>query len=179
VWSADDNDLDRAIDTVARRMTAGEPSADLRARVVDRLGERDATRRWIWIAVPVAAAATIVIALFVARDRHTPAVTPLATVAADRTAPPSTTAAAPTVADAHVATPDRATARTTQRPTRLSTQPLHAPPSEVATLAPDVLSVTSIQLTAIEPAESIRLPRLETIEPIAVPPIGEPQGDRP
>src|SRR5262245_54528995 len=107
-------------------MTAGEPSADLRARVVDRLGEREAMRRWTWIAVPVAAAATSAIALLAARDRHAPVVAPQPTVAADRTSPalvPSTTPPATTaeaiVADAQAATPARATVRTAS--TRRST----------------------------------------------------------
>jgi hypothetical protein len=182
VWSADDNEIDRAIDAVAQQMTAGEPSGSLRARVVDRLGDRHTTRRPVWIGVSVAAAAAaIVIALFVARDRHENVVAP-PTVAHNRTAPPAAppttmtqppTSAPPaaTVIAANDTRPVRATSRTVRQPI--------VQPSAVAALAPDVLDVTSIRLAAIEPAASIRLPQLNTIEPIAVQPLGEPQGDRP
>ncbi len=183
MWSADDNDLDRAIDAVARRMTSGEPSGSLRARVVDRLGERRTTRRFVWIGVPVAAAAAaIVLALLVARDRHVNVVTPAPTVAHDRTAPPAappTTTTTTTPPSTSAATDVAANVATPARGPIRAGRPATASPSAVAALAPDVLDVKSIQLNAIEPAGSIRLPRLDTIEPIAVQPIGEPQGDRP
>jgi hypothetical protein len=55
---------DRAIDTVARRMTAREPSAGFSARVVARLDEGRVRRLpWTWIALPVGAAALVILAI--------------------------------------------------------------------------------------------------------------------
>ncbi len=55
---------DRAIDTVARRMTAREPSAGFSARVVARLDEGRVRRQpWTWIALPVGAAALVILAI--------------------------------------------------------------------------------------------------------------------
>src|SRR5262249_62010286 len=71
----DDNDLDRVIDDAARGMTAGEPGASFRARVIARIDERRAPWTRPFVLVPIAAAALIALALFIARDRasHAPA----------------------------------------------------------------------------------------------------------
>ena len=62
-----DNGIDNQIDEAARRLTAGEPGGDLRARVLNRI---DAGRtgwfgrsRWIWMAA--SALAVLVLALSV------------------------------------------------------------------------------------------------------------------
>jgi hypothetical protein len=178
VWSADDNDLDRTIDTVARQMTAGEPSANLRARVIDRLETPRATRRLLWIGVPIAAAATLVIALVVMRGWRSGVERAPELVAQNPTPSVAPPRAPVTVAPAIAADGSTATVSRIRRRTSDERRPA-SPPSDVAALAPEGLDVTSIELTAINPAESIRLPRLETIEPIAVQPIGDPQGDRP
>ena len=52
------------------------------------------------------------------------------------------------------------------------------PDSAVAALAPEPLAVPSIALSAIEPADSLRLEALEPIAPIAVTPLGGPEGER-
>ena len=70
-------DFDKAIDRAVREMLDVEPAADLRGRVMDRIARRGAGRRpaWIskigWVAVPLAAAAVLVLAL-VLPSRQTP-----------------------------------------------------------------------------------------------------------
>src|SRR5262245_30462919 len=70
MWPGSDHDsdrLDRAIAEVARQMTEGAPSADLKSRVLALLGERERlwfSRRLVWTMAPIAAA--VVIALVVA-----------------------------------------------------------------------------------------------------------------
>ena len=82
-----DNELNTAIDDVARQMTEGSPAAGLRHRVIARIESGDAPRRsWraAFVLSPIAAAAAIVIALVVARGRAplpiAPASGPTATV---------------------------------------------------------------------------------------------------
>ena len=62
----DDERIDAAIDETARQMTAGEPGEDFRVRVMARIDVRP--RRaplWQAIAVGVAAAAMVLVAVFV------------------------------------------------------------------------------------------------------------------
>jgi hypothetical protein len=99
MWRADDSDLDRAIDEVARQMTAGEPDASLRARVIERLGHDGERRwtpasgpRWVWILSPVALAAIIVVAVLVGGGRHAAIAPARSGSVADRTTAPATPA---------------------------------------------------------------------------------------
>ncbi len=73
-----DNEIDNQIDETARRLTAGAPGGDLRARVLARVetaGEGPAkaghpvlARKWI--AAPLALAAALVIAVWTTREAH-------------------------------------------------------------------------------------------------------------
>jgi hypothetical protein len=57
-------DLDRAIDEVARELTAGEPDGAFRARVMARIESGASRRVWsTWVMAPMPIAALIVIAL--------------------------------------------------------------------------------------------------------------------
>jgi hypothetical protein len=97
MWRADDNDLDRAIDASARRMTLGDADASLRARVIERLDENGARhrwtstsgRRWVWMLSPVALAAIVVVAMLVGVWRRP--------IAPSRVADRATTTATPSV----------------------------------------------------------------------------------
>src|SRR5262245_8702614 len=62
----DDERIDAVIDEAARRMTAGEPSGDFRARVMARIdgGPRFA---WSWQPVAVAIALAAIVAVVVVR----------------------------------------------------------------------------------------------------------------
>jgi hypothetical protein len=69
----DDRDLDHVIDTVARDLTAGDPPAHLRARVMARLDERPA-RRWRWWTAAACAAGVMAAVVMTLPHRHTSAV---------------------------------------------------------------------------------------------------------
>ena len=73
----DEERLDLAIDTVAREMTALEPSGDLKARVLDHLeqGRRrslPAIPRWAWAVAPAAVVLAVVSAVWLAGPTRTP-----------------------------------------------------------------------------------------------------------
>jgi hypothetical protein len=67
-----DLELDALIDDVARAMTGGLPASDLKARVTARIAGDDASsvrgRRLAWVLAPAAAAAVLVLAVFVLRE---------------------------------------------------------------------------------------------------------------
>ena len=160
--------LDRAIDDAAREMTAAELDNAFRARVMARLDERRPYWQSPWVASPIAVAIVIVLLLVSTRSPRTPTSSvaigggrvPLTA----RSIPLATTLPAP---ETPVVEPDKAT--TTRRASR---------DSLVAALAPARLEVPSLALTAIDRGESIQVPELESIAPITVAPIGEPQGER-
>src|SRR5437899_1796356 len=76
-------DIDRVIDEVARQMTAGAPSGDVRARVLAWISTQDERRATNvrgasldvrrWVVAPIAAAALIGLAIFVGRRDGGPA----------------------------------------------------------------------------------------------------------
>jgi len=66
------DDLDRIIDDVARQMTSAPPDAELARRVSARVAEAGHRRSaWVrpWVLVPIASAAVVLLAIFVARDQ--------------------------------------------------------------------------------------------------------------
>src|SRR4051794_18113744 len=65
-------DLDKAIDRAVREMLDVEPPAGLRGRGMDRIESPRHVQRWIWLAVPVAVAAAILLAVSLPRDRALP-----------------------------------------------------------------------------------------------------------
>jgi len=171
----DDSALDRSIDEAARQMTAGEPSPYLRARVLARLDDRP---RWraAWIVAPMALGAAVVLALAVSY-RSTPVrpEAPAPAVVASRGTAATAVEAAP--ASGTVAPSTTAPAGETRQPSARGTAADR--PSEIDALAPSELDVPSIALTEMDPAESIQLPPLDVIAPIAVQAIGEPEGEKP
>jgi len=169
----DDSAIDRAIDETARAMTAGEPGGALRARVMERIGERPAVVRPMWIVWPtVATAAAIALAVFIGRGTLSPQRT--------SPAPAATTQAARVDLRARQlpaigSMPREAAGRREAGNVRQAVHP--AGDSQLAALAPPPLEVpSSLALTAMQP-ESIHVQQLETIAPITVAPIGEPQGE--
>ena len=61
------HELDTLIDDVAREMTAGEPGASFTSDVLARIDERRPAWRAAWLLSPIAAAAVVLIAVFVWR----------------------------------------------------------------------------------------------------------------
>jgi hypothetical protein len=174
-----DDHIDRAIDEVARELTAGEPDAAFRSRVVARIavGSRAVTpRRAWWIVAPLAAAAAIAIAvaLFAGRARSNVA-TP---TTARHEAPATTEAAAPRGENPATASPARSDAPVSpivradaSRGRKPDVSYIITTSSEVAALAPPPLAVPSIAIEPIDRGPSIRLQQLAPIERIEVAPL--------
>ena len=59
----DEQQLEVAIDLVARRMLDAEPPAGFRHRVLDRLGPRRRRPTWLWMAAAAAAAVLLFVVL--------------------------------------------------------------------------------------------------------------------
>jgi hypothetical protein len=166
-----DDLIDRVIDDVARELTAGEPDASFRARVVARIGSSrpaSAWRGW-WIAVPLAAAIAVAIAIALSTSRErTNDLTP--TVARDNAAVPAATPGTRPpneTNDARGYTPSEPAGHPPARD-RVSNR------SEVAALAPPPLVVPSIDVAPIDRASSIELHELAPIERLDLAPL-EPE----
>jgi len=163
--------FDSAIDDVVRDMIGGDPDPSFRARVMERLGERPSPWRSVWILSPVAVAAVLFFAVIVQRDATPPA------------APGAPTGARPVLSARTISAVGPA--RVAQ-PTGAGTLERNAPSAQtgtlflspVAALAPARLEVPSLVITAMDSGPSLQVPELETLTPMAVTPIGEPQGDR-
>src|SRR5262245_39824626 len=172
----EDETLDRAIDRAARELTAGEPNASFRTRVMDRIGERSTWRSpWVW--APIAAAAVVAIAVMPRGPQR--AEPPVLLASHSTSLALSVCGLEPTLAREALVAPvsgnvpgvvPRDAAPRVRRP--------RSADSAVAALAPDPLSTPSLAVDPIGPADSIRVTELETITTITVAPIGEPQGER-
>ena len=159
-----DNAIDRAIEQAARELIAGEPSPAFRVRVMERLDDRHGIRRSVWLLPPIAVAVVVLIAFWLRtpsrehsdhEELHARAIHLIASVP-DR--------------PAQLLTP-ASEIRPDHDPTPVAGQ------SVVAALAPPQLEVPSLLLTEMPVGESIGIPELETIAPITVAPIGDPQGE--
>src|SRR5262245_42906040 len=159
--SSDNDIIDRLIDDAARQMTAGEPGAAFRAQVMDRLNApRRSWWRSPWLLSPAAVAALVLIALAVVRRGPG--------APAERAMLPSRSIAAVAALVAQEPAPAVARAGDTSAVSG-PRQPARAGlASAVAALAPPLLEVPSIALDRIAPAESIQVPELDTISPIAL-----------
>ena len=160
-----DGAIDLAIDEVARQMTAGELSSDFRARVVARIADGGRPRRtWraAWILSPLAAAAVLAVAIFVARFQFlhpsSPSTIAQATRPVESAARPSPSAPGAEMVPEGPA-PHRAP------------QPGHTyARTEIDALAPPPLEVAPLGLEVL-PTASIAVSQLDAIAPIAVEPL--------
>ena len=165
-----DERFDRVIDEVARQMTEGELPGDFRARVIARLDSGDRPRRlWpaAWVLSPIAVAAVVIVAIFVARGVQDRDVAP---TRANQTVqvPPS-----PQSGFRGTSTPD--TAHEGLHDTGRKSVRRPGPSGLVATsdldaLAPPRLEVAPLDVEALSTA-SIAVPQLDAIAPIAVEPL--------
>ena len=139
-----DEEVDRLIDDAARAMTAGDARADLAARVLSRLEAPRRPSPWA-ILVPLAAAAAILIVVFVSRrprvaaPERAPA--PVARSSAPAAVEPAGPAA-PVVARIHEAAPARPAARRVIR-----SEPIR--PGPIDALAPPQLDVASVAVSPV------------------------------
>jgi hypothetical protein len=151
-------DLNRAIDDVAARMTAGDAPAGLRARVLGRIGDRRPST-WTWALKPVAALAALVLVgvtvqiLRTSRpaDRRDSPAAHLATATA-----PTTTGVAAATANVDRVSPPAPRVRPKPAPPRMSAA--EAAWHERAIPALDAIAALSID--AIQP-EALSIPQLE------------------
>jgi hypothetical protein len=192
---ATDAELDRAIDVVARQMTDGASAggADFRRRVLARIEAGHAPHtRWpaAWVLSPLAVAAAIVMAIFVARGfqsgQRRERAAPQGTAVAQRFAPPPQTVlpeqsqvglkppfdvaqGGPEVLEGPVTTVRAVTNRAAGVPAlpfgAEAIAALAAPSLDLEPLTVDALAPDSIQLERLDTTSSI------TIAPITVAPI--------
>jgi hypothetical protein len=159
--------IDRAIDEVARQMTEGQPPADFRAGIVARLDAGDRPRRFwpaAWVLSPVAVAAAIVLAIFVARGFQPRERGP------ERAALQPSPHSAVTQARPPVESERRTSASEPARRRARQRGQTYAATTEIDALAPPRLDVPPLGVEAL-PTESIAVPQLDAIAPIAVEPL--------
>ena len=162
-----DGAIDLAIDEVARQMTAGELSSDFRARVVARIADGGRPRRtWhaAWILSPLAAAAVLAVAIFVARFQPLHPSSPSTIAQATR---PVESAGRPSPsAPSAEAVPKGPVPHPAPQPS------LTYATREIDALAPPPLEVGPLGLEVL-PTASIAVSQLDAIAPIAVEPLPE------
>jgi hypothetical protein len=167
----DDEQIDTAIDETARQMTAGEPGADFRARVVARLdaGSR-AMAMWRPALAVLSVAAMLVIGLVFLREQPRPQqiLLPQVRLAPDATAKPAEVK------------PDIPEVRLPPSPLGGFGGPRKPDATydlEPLTTAP--LDLDSIAVTALAASDSIHIDPLPPAPSIAVTPLDvENEGDR-
>lgn len=172
----DRDPIDRVIDDVARRLTAGGPPAPMRARVVERL-TTDRTRAAAWI-VPAIAVAALVIAIVVGRS-HRGVVAPAIVTEA-----PAVESSPQQSASDLLAVQERAEVRRGAAAAPRAAMPgpervaVPIDESALGALAPPPLNVPAIAVDRIEPAAPIALSPLADVAPLAIAPLDELEGDR-
>ena len=157
VTEGNEQDLDRVIDVVARRMLDVEPPAGLRHRVLERVAAPRRRLTWAWLVVPAAAALMLALLWPRSNERIVPSRT-----ATDYHLPPAITAAVPPAAP-----PVRRPVREPERTTRLvhATSVDERLPVEDSRTLPALAVPTPIGVQTI--AEGSATP----IGDVAVPPI--------
>jgi hypothetical protein len=154
------NDLDDVIDSVAQELTAARPPADLRARVMDRIGALPASSRFTWhwklVLVPLAAAAIVFVIARQRPETGTPVleVARTASVASETSGagPVNAVASAPTTSDVK----QRASRSTDRRIHHASSEELAWRERAISALVP----VDALDLKDIQPAP-LSIPQLE------------------
>ena len=184
-----DAEIDSAIDAVARQMTDGSPAggADFRRRVLARIESGQAPRpswRAAWVLSPIAVAALVVMAVFVAPGpQHQVRLKPDATASTVRLKPDTTVAVA--APDTQVRptpdatgrtvrlTPDTTNRTATNRTATNRAQAAAGPPFDpeaIEALAAPPLDLAPLAIDALAP-DPIPLEQLDTTSPITIAPI--------
>jgi hypothetical protein len=162
------SDLNRVIDDVARRMTAGRAAPDVRSRVLDRLDDRPP---WHWrLALVPTAIALAIAAVILARSANRPAV-----VATDSTRAPET-AQLPRGQERPV-TSETPSIGVSPKPVGAHRIGTIAPPSELEELAiPSLGAPEAVTLVSIQP-EALEIRPLDTA-PLVIPPLDDDTNQR-
>jgi hypothetical protein len=171
-------DLDSAIDAVAREMTAGEPSGDLRARVLDGIagGRRPSPLpRWSW----AAAAAVLAVAAGVWVVNRPPGAPgePVRVAASRPSAPSGTPPVTEPAATPAPATPDTAApVRTARASAPPAARPVESDAAADAHHVPALAEIDPLSFAAVEPAPlrvgAVEVAALTAIPPIEIPSLG-------
>jgi hypothetical protein len=181
-----DDELNRAIDTVARGMTSAEPPSSLRASVMARVegnsrGRGGALPRWAWAAAAGTAVVVVAVGSWLAQPTHQPEPEgSFVTVSAPAGPPPAVSVGAPPIVVA-AAAPAIVRTPAVSRPRKQVPRPAHGlaweagpePLAEPAPIAIDALGPDSLEIPEIHIAP------IADIEPITIPAAGpglpEPQ----
>jgi len=192
----DDEQIDAAIDESARQMTAGEPGADFRVRLMARIDAESgfsaagfARRAWRPALAGLSLAALIVIVLAVSRDRQQPASrvasAPASTVRQHEPDPTAKVRLEPDAA--YEAKPDSPLVRLPPSPLRGFGGPRKPDPThdagddlrDVESLDLPSIDLDSIAVTSLAAGDSIHIDPLPPVPSIAVTPLDvENEGDR-
>jgi hypothetical protein len=166
-----DDPLDSAIDAVAREMTAGDASANLRARV---LADIDSPSRFVWWRPAFAAVAAAVVVAVALRStfRETPSTvesqsSTLRNLPSPLRNPPLSTVGNPPSTLPNRTSTLRVSSSTLRRSPSTVVNPYVEPP-----LKEESIAVNPIAVTPMAPNESIAVEELPSITPIAVAPLG-------
>ena len=140
--------MDRLIDDVARVMTEPAPPAGLRGAVLARI-ERRPARRLSWLALPIAAAAAVVLAIGLPGPSSAPPETPLAQRASSPPAPVLAASPAAVVADA--ARRDAPARRPSPRALEVRTLPALVEPRALTAddIQPNALAIPLLRMKPI------------------------------
>lgn len=172
--SQSNDELDRAIDDVAREMMRADASADLRARVAARLSGARADRaapfaRWAWgSACAAVAMAAIAVLLFRPSARPSqPATSPVQTAATNAATAPIIDRGAEPSPDGQSVVSTRPPRRRIQRAVdanpglawEVGPEPLPRPdPIAIDTLAPPALAVPGFDVAPLNDIQPITIP---------------------
>jgi hypothetical protein len=164
-----EHDIDEAIDRTVRDMMDVEPSAALRARVMEQLAQPRSSFRWMWIAAPVAGFAVLVLAVWLGGQSPRVTSRPVSTIAELPAARTPRFVPAPIAPDAPITAPRPARRSRVPRPGAAASvavvaeadestvQPLAGPvPIVVARL----VARTTMELSPVEP-EPIQVKAIE------------------
>jgi hypothetical protein len=165
-----DERIDRAIDDVARELTAGAASAQFTARVIERIDRRRPLWRAAWVLAPIGAAAMIAAAIV-----NWPAPPGPGSATSQPAAIPTPIAKTPT----HE-TPVKPTPEQTRGPVeRIISHPqitARAQASPIDALAPPPLDLIPITVPDIQ-LDPIATPPIEDVASITITPLEPPESD--
>jgi hypothetical protein len=175
-----DKRLDQAIDDVARELTRGEPGGAFRAQVMARIDAGATPRaRWraAWILSPLAVAALVMIAVFVARGPDSPVrLKPDTTVAVapqSRVVPLAPTHEAASAPQETAPSPRTINVRLPPSPRRGfggTGKPDTTPAPQIDPLVEPRLDVALLTIDALTP-DPISVDRLDAVPSIAIAPL--------
>jgi hypothetical protein len=166
-----DNSLDRVIDDVARRMTAIEPPADLRARIMIRIDARPerAPRWWTRRLVPIAVGAAAVAMIGVALRLPHRATAPAAPAVSAPVPAPIESGAVADATDNRDTSLDQPRARVTATKVASAAQPSDEELAWLERAVPALAQLEALAVASIQP-ETLTIAHIE-VKPLVTGPV--------